>query len=130
MDYIFVLNENGVRQTSYVLGIHADTFEEVQKMAKSEFPKCTLLQGDSDMQSKFTEGKAYVNGKFIDIPVEVKEETKAEKIADIRKYYDSRFEMLDKAVLRRRLANADISDLQTQYKTLQNEMITKIKEVK
>ena len=99
-------------------------------MAKSEFPKCTLLQGDSDMQSKFTEGKAYVNGKFIDIPVEVKEETKAEKIADIRKYYDSRFEMLDKAVLRRRLANADISDLQTQYKTLQNEMITKIKEVK
>ena len=55
--------------------------------------------------------------------------TKAEQVAQIKNYYDKRFDALDKAVLRRRLANTDISDLQTQYKTLQAEMVAKIKGV-
>ena len=73
-------------------------------------------------------GKLYVNGEFV-IP-QPKEPTKAEQIAEIKNYYDKRFDALDKAVLRRRLANADISDLQAQYKTLQAEMVAKIKAVK
>ena len=56
--------------------------------------------------------------------------SKAEQITDIKKYYDKRFDALDKAVLRRRLSNADITDLQMQYKTLQAEMVAKIKAVK
>ena len=56
--------------------------------------------------------------------------SKAEQITDIKNYYDKRFDALDKAVLRRRLADTDITDLQTQYKTLQAEMIAKIKAVK
>lgn len=56
--------------------------------------------------------------------------SKAEQITDIKNYYDRRFDALDKAVLRRRLANTDITDLQTQYKTLQAEMVAKIKAVK
>ena len=69
MNYVFVLDENGIRETSYVIGIHAETLEKIQEMAKSEFPNCTLVQGDSEMQSKFTEGKAYVNGEFVDPPI-------------------------------------------------------------
>lgn len=130
MNYVFILNKNGVRQTTYVIGIHAETLEEIQEMAKSEFPNCTLVQGDSEMQSKFTEGKAYVNGAFIDIPVTEYEPSKAEKIADIKKYYDARFKTLEQMVLRRRLINGDISDLQEQYNKLNQEMLAKIKAVK
>ena len=130
MNYVFVLNEKGVRQTSYVVGVHADTLEETKQLAKQEYPTANIITGDSDMQAQFTNGKAYINNKFVDIPVEVQEKTKAEKIAEIKAYYDKRFDVLDKAVLRRRLANSDISDLQTQYKTLQAEMVAKIKEVK
>lgn len=130
MNYVFILNENGFRQTTYVIGIHAETLEEIQEMAKSEFPNCTLVQGDSEMQSQFTNGKAYVNGTFIDIPVVTHELTKTEKIADIKKYYDARFETLEQMVLRRRLINSDISDLQDQYKKLNLEMLAKIKAVK
>ena len=82
------------------------------------------------MQAQFTSGKAYVNGAFVGIPVTVYEPTKAEKIADIKKYYDSRFETLEQMVLRRRLINGDISDLQEQYKKLNLEMLSKIKAVK
>lgn len=58
------------------------------------------------------------------------EPTKAEQIADIKKYYDTRFETLEQMVLRRRLINGDISDLQEQYKKLNLEMLAKIKAVK
>lgn len=56
--------------------------------------------------------------------------TKAEQIAEIRKHYDARFSALDQALIRRRLANGSIEDLQSQYKALQSEMLTKIKGVK
>ncbi|MBF1115853.1 MAG: hypothetical protein HXL53_01120, partial [Solobacterium sp.] len=125
-----VLNEHGVRQTSYVVGVHADTLEDVEQLAKQTYPTSTILSGDSEMQAQFTSGKAYVNGAFVDIPVTEYEPSKAEKIADIKKYYDSRFETLEQMVLRRRLINSDISDLQDQYKKLNLEMLAKIKAVK
>lgn len=130
MNYVFVLNEHGVRQTSYVVGVHADTLEETEQLAKQTYPSANIVTGDSEMQAQFTNGKAYVNGAFVDIPVIQYEPTKAERIADIKKYYDSRFETLEQMVLRRRLINGDISDLQDQYKKLNLEMLAKIKAVK
>ena len=130
MDYVFVLDEHGVRQTSFVVGVHADTLEETEQLAKQFYPTANIVTGDSEMQALFTNGKAYVNGAFVDIPVTQYEPTKAEKIADIKKYYDTRFETLEQMVLRRRLINSDISDLQDQYKKLNLEMLAKIKAVK
>lgn len=128
--YVFVLDEKGIRQTSYVVGVHADTLEETEQLAKQSYPTTNIVTGDSEMQAQFTNGKAYVNGEFIDVPVTPYEPTKAEKIADIKKYYDERFETLEQMVLRRRLINGDISDLQEQYKKLNQEMLAKIKAVK
>lgn len=128
--YVFVLDEKGIRQTSFVVGIHADTLEETEQLAKQTYPTAVIVTGDSEMQEQFTNGKAYVNGAFVDIPVTPYEPTKADKIADIKKYYDARFETLEQMVLRRRLINGDISDLQDQYKKLNLEMLAKIKAVK
>ena len=128
--YVFVLDEKGIRQTSFVVGIHADTLEETEQVAKQTYPTAVIVTGDSEMQEQFTNGKAYVNGAFVDIPVTPYEPTKADKIADIKKYYDARFETLEQMVLRRRLINGDISDLQDQYKKLNLEMLAKIKAVK
>lgn len=130
MNYVFVLNEHGVRQTSYVVGVHADTLEETEQLAKQTYPSANIVTGDSEMQAQFTNGKAYVNGAFTDILVTQYEPTKVEQIADIKKYYNSRFETLEQMVLRRRLINGDISDLQEQYKKLNMEMLAKIKAVK
>ena len=128
--YVFVLDERGVRQTSYVVGVHADTLEETEQLAKQIYPSANIVTGDSEMQAQFTNGKAYVNGAFTDIPVTQYEPTKVEQIADIKKYYNSRFETLEQMVLRRRLINGDISDLQEQYNKLNMEMLAKIKAVK
>lgn len=127
--YVFVLNEMGERITSYV--DNTVTQEQLLATAKQEWPDAAdyIYSADGDsMLDEFMKGKFYVNGEFV--TPQPKEPTKAEQIAEIKIYYDKRFDALDKAVLRRRLANADISDLQAQYKTLQAEMVTKIKAVK
>ena len=128
--YVFVLDEKGIRQTSYVVGIHADTLEETEQLAKQTYPTAVIVTGDSEMQEQFTNGKSYVNGEFVDVPVTEYEPTKAERIAQIRKYYDERFATLDQALIRRRLANVPYDDLQAQFKKLNAEMVAKIKEVK
>ena len=127
--YVFVLNEQGERITSFVDNLISK--DELLDHAKKEWPDAAdyIYSADGDsMLDEFMAGKFYVNGEFV-IP-QPKEPTKTEQIAEIKNYYDKRFDALDKAVLRRRLANADISDLQAQYKTLQAEMVAKIKAVK
>ena len=80
------------------------------------------------MLDEFMKGKFYVDGKFVE--PQPKEPTKAEKIAEIKNYYKGRFETLEQMLLRRRLINGDITDLQEQFKKLNQEMVLKIKAVK
>ena len=127
--YVFVLNEKGERITSLV--DNTISKEELLAQAKQDYPNAAdyvhSADGDS-MLDEFMKGKLYVNGQFVEAPVH--ELTKAEKIAEIRSYYNRRFETLDQALIRRRLANGDISDLQEQFKKINAEMIAKIKAVK
>nr|DAX68073.1 MAG TPA: hypothetical protein [Caudoviricetes sp.] len=131
-NYIHILDSEGKRITSIVDDVLAPVGEtELLEIAKIQYPDAEqYVFGDDTMLDQFLNGKAYVNGEFIEVQLAPYEPTKAERIANIKNYYDKRFDTLDKAVLRRRLANADITDLQTQYKTLQAEMVTKIKAVK
>ena len=127
--YIFVLNEMGERITSYV--DNTVTQEQLLATAKQEYPNAAdyIYSADGDsMLDEFMSGKLYVGGQFVVAPAH--ELTKAEKIAEIRSYYNRRFETLDQALIRRRLANGDISDLQEQFKKINAEMIAKIKAVK
>lgn len=127
--YVFVLNEMGERITSFV--DNTATQEQLMATAKQEWPDAAnfIYSADGDnMLDEFMRGKLYVNGEFV-IP-QPKEPTKAEKIAEIRDYYNGRFETLEQMVLRRRLINGDITDLQEQFKKLNQEMVLKIKAVK
>ena len=131
-NYIHVLDADGRRITSIVDNMIVPIGEEaLLKQAKEQYPDAAqYIYGGDAMLDEFLNGKAYVNGTFTDFPVILYEPTKAEKIADIKKYYDARFETLEQMVLRRRLINGDISDLQEQYKKLNMEMLAKIKAVK
>lgn len=127
--YVFVLNEQGERITSFVDNMISK--DELLDHAKKEWPDAAdyIYSADGDsMLDEFMRGKFYVNGKFIE--PQAKELTKAEKIAEIRNYYNERFETLEQTLLRRRLINGDISDLQEQFKKLNQEMVLKIKAVK
>ena len=127
--YVFVLNEQGERITSFVDNMISK--DELLATAKQEWPDAAnyIYSEDGDnMLDEFMSGKFYVDGKFVE--AQAKEPTKAEKIAEIRNYYNGRFERLEQMLLRRRLINGDITDLQEQFKKLNQEMVLKIKAVK
>lgn len=126
--YVFVLNKQGERIATLVDNLVSK--DELMSQAKMQFPNASYVYSSNgdNMLDAFMSGKVYVDGQFVE--PQVKAHTKAEQVAQIKDYYDKRFDALEKAALRRRLANADITDLQTQYKTLQAEMVAKIKEVK
>lgn len=127
--YVFILNEQGERITSFV--DNTVSKDELLDHAKKEWPDAAdyIYSADGDsMLDEFMKGKFYVDGKFIE--PQAKEPTKAEKIVEIRNYYNKRFETLEQMVLRRRLINGDITDLQEQFKKLNQEMVLKIKAVK
>ena len=130
-NYIHVLDADGKRITSIVDNMLAPIGDSaLLEQAKSQYPNAAnYLYGDDTMLDEFLNGKIYVNGVFVEPPVIEYTPTKSEKIANIKKYYDERFATLDKALVRRRLINSDITDLQEQYKKLNAEMLTKIKEV-
>lgn len=127
--YVFVLDTQGKRITSFV--DNTITQDELLATAKQDYPNAAdyVYSADGDsMLDEFMRGKLYVGGQFVSAPVH--ELTKAEKIAEIRAYYNGRFETLDQTLIRRRLANGDITDLQEQFKKINAEMIAKIKAVK
>lgn len=127
--YIFILNEMGERITSFV--DNTVSKDELLDRAKKEWPDEAdyIYSADGDsMLDEFMKGKFYVDGKFVE--PQAKEPTKVEKIAEIRNYYNERFETLEQMLLRRRLINGDITDLQEQFKKLNQEMVLKIKAVK
>lgn len=129
--YIFVLDTKGIRVTSFLIGLHADTEESCIQLAQTLYPNHTYLGGTQEMQNEFVaNNKCYINGKFIDYVEEPKVLSKAERIAEIKAYYDKRFETLEQTLARRTLSGTSVVDLQEQYKKLTQEMIAKIKEVK
>ena len=128
--YVFVLDEKGVRQTSYVVGVHADTLEETEKLARQAYPTANILTGDSEMQSQFISGKVYVNSEFVDIPVAEYVPTKEDKINAIKAEYEPRFKVLEEAQRRLLLMGKPTTAISAQYIKLNDEMVTRIKGVR
>ena len=130
-NYIHVLDADGKRITSIVDDVIEPIGEEaLRAQTKERYPDAAqYIYGDDAMLDAFLTGKVYVDGQFKNPPVVEYIPTKAEKIAYIKKYYDARFATLDQALVRRRLINGDITDLQEQFKRLNLEMVAKIKVV-
>jgi len=87
--YVFILNDKGERITS--LCDNTLSREDIMAQAEHDYPNAQhVYSADGDaMLDEFMSGKFYVNGKFIE--PQPKELTKAEKIAEIRSYYNERF---------------------------------------
>lgn len=130
-NYIHVIDADGKRITSIVDNMLEPVGEEaLRKQAKERYPDAAqYIYGDDEMLNEFMKGKIYKNGTFVEAPVIEYIPTKAEKIANIKNYYDAQFAMLAQALVRRRLLNGDITDLQDQFNRLNIEMLAKVKEV-
>ena len=47
--YVFILNEKGVRITSLLIGVHGETKEACIEIAKRDYPNHTYVTGGDEM---------------------------------------------------------------------------------
>lgn len=126
--YVFVLNEMGERITSYV--DNTVTQEQLLATAKQEWPDAAdfIYSADGDsMLDEFMGGKFYIDGKFVAPDPYVP--TKEDKINAIKSEYEPRFKSLEEAQRRLLLMGKPTAAISAQYIKLNNEMVTRIKEV-
>lgn len=127
--YVFVLNEMGERITSFVDNMISK--DELLDHAKKEWPDAAdyIYSADGDsMLDEFMSGKAYVDGKFVDPEPVVP--TKEDKINAIKSEYEPRFKSLEEAQRRLLLMGKPTTAISAQYIKLNDEMVTRIKEVR
>lgn len=126
--YVFILNDKGERITS--LCDNTLSREDIMAQAEHDYPTAQLVySADGDtMLDEFMRGKLYVNGKFVEpepiIP------TKEDKINAIKSEYEPRFKSLEEAQRRLLLMGKPTTAISTQYIKLNDEMVTRIKEVR
>lgn len=126
--YVFVLNEQGERITSFVDNMISK--DELLATAKQEYPNAAeyIYSADGDAAlDEFMSGKVYVDGKFVAPDPYVP--TKEDKINAIKSEYEPRFKSLEEAQRRLLLMGKPTVAISDQYIKLNTEMVTRIKEV-
>ena len=126
--YVFILNEKGERITS--LCDNTLSRETIMAQAEHDYPNSQYVySADGDaMLDEFMSGKLYVDGKFVDPEPVVP--TKEDKINAIKSEYEPRFKSLEEAQRRLLLMGKPTTAISAQYIKLNDEMVTRIKEVR
>ena len=130
-NYIHVLDADGRRITSIVDNMIIPIGEEaLLKQAKEQYPDAAqYIYGGDAMLDAFLDGKAYVNGEFVEPPIVEYIPTKEEKINAIKAEYEPRFKTLEEAQRRLLLMGKPTTAISAQYIKLNGEMVARIKEV-
>ena len=128
--YIFILNEKGIRITSLLIGVHAESEEACLELAKKEYPNHKYVTGGDDMQSQFVDYKCYIDGKFIDYVPEVIEPSKKDKIEALKKEAEAERDKLKEVFLTKQMKGLPTDDIKEKFKQIDVDLIKKIKELK
>ncbi len=126
--YLFIIDTDGKRITSLVVGVHADTMDDLKALAAKQYPGKTVLAGGEEQQQLFVnDNKLYVDGQFVDY-VPTAEETQAANLAKLDADYGAQLDDLkDQIVVAATVAQDDAyaDELRQQRQDLQTEYITK-----
>lgn len=128
LQYLFILNEDGSRVTSCVVGVHGDTMEAVKAYAAEHFPgKATLEGGEEEQQLFVDEGKLYVDGNFVNY-VPSAAETQAAELSALDANYSTQLDDLKEQIIVASTVDQDeeyANELRQQRQDLQTEYIEK-----
>ena len=96
--YLFVINSDGTRATSYLLGLHGATYDELRAKAQEAFPNCTYVEGTEAEQQLFYKNYTYENGTMTAPPAPTAEELRQKSLLELDSKYSNLFNELDKQI--------------------------------
>lgn len=133
LQYVSVYNaDTGERETSYVVGIHGDTMDELKALAAKNYPKGVVIEQDGAAWNNAVQNDLiYKAGQLVERPALTEAEMREQKLAALDSEYSQKISDVETEMAKANaIGDTDyFNDLKAERETLVSEYTTKRGEI-
>lgn len=133
LQYVSVYNaDTGDRETSYVVGIHGETTDELKALAAKNYPEGVVIEQDGAAWNNAVQNDlVYKAGQLVERPAPTEDEVRAQKLAALDSEYSQKISDVETEMAKANaIGDADyFNDLKAEHETLVSEYTTKRGEI-
>ena len=133
LQYVSVYNaDTGERETSYVVGIHGETVDELKALAAKNYPDGVAIEQDGAAWNKAVQNDLiYKAGQLVERPAPTEDEVREQKLAALDSEYSQKISDVETEMAKANaIGDADyFNDLKAERETLVSEYTTKRGEI-
>lgn len=133
LQYVSVYNaDTGERETSYVVGIHGETVDELKALAAKNYPKGVVIEQDGAAWNEAVQNDlVYKAGQLVERPAPTEDEVREQKLAALDSEYRQKISDVETEMAKANaIGDTDyFNDLKAERETLVSEYTTKRGEI-
>lgn len=133
LQYLSIYNaDTGERETSYVVGIHGETMDELKALAAKNYPEGVVLEQDGAAWNNSVQNDLiYKAGQLVERPAPTEAEMREKKLAALDSEYSQKISDVETEMAKANaIGDADyFNDLKAEHETLVSEYTTKRGEI-
>lgn len=133
LQYVSVYNaDTGERETSYVVGIHGETMDELKALAAKNYPEGVAIEQDGAAWNNAVQNDLiYKAGQLVERPAPTEDEVREQKLAALDSEYSQKISDVETEMAKANAIGDDeyLNDLKAGRETLVGEYTTKRGEI-
>lgn len=133
LQYLSIYNaDTGERETSYVVGIHGDTVDELKALAAKSYPQGVALEQDGATWNNAVQNDLiYKAGQLVERPAPTEDDVREQKLAALDSEYSQKISDVETEMAKANaIGDTDyFNDLKAERETLVSEYTTKREEI-
>lgn len=133
LQYISIYNaDTGERETSYVVGIHGETMDELKALAAKNYPEGVAIEQDGAAWNNAVQNDLiYKAGQLVERPAPTEDEVREQKLAALDSEYSQKISAVETEMAKANaIGDTDyFNDLKAERETLVSEYTTKRGEI-
>lgn len=133
LQYLSIYNaDTGERETSYVVGIHGETMDELKALAAKNYPEGVAIEQDGAAWNNAVQNDLiYKAGKLVERPAPTEDEVREQKLAALDGEYSQKISDSETEMAKANAIGDDeyLNDLKAERETLVGEYTTKRGEI-
>lgn len=133
LQYVSIYNaDTGERETSYVVGIHGETMDELKALAAKNYPNGVAIEQDGATWNNAVQNDLiYKAGQLVERPAPTEDEVREQKLAALDSEYSQKISDAETEMAKANaIGDTDyFNDLKAERETLVSEYTTKRGEI-
>lgn len=133
LQYLSIYNANtGERETSYVVGIHGETMDELKALAAKNYPNGVAIEQEGATWNNAVQNDlSYKAGQLVERPAPSEDEVREQKLAALDSEYSQKISDVETEMAKANaIGDTDyFNDLKAERETLVSEYTTKRGEI-